>query len=152
MTDSLSVRRREPCLFEPLRLRLLSFIAAVRQQGPSMIFQLRSFGICAFLCIFLFGCGTRADPVNTGEQAIPVYDNGPPFTAHSNVGVRYPARFGAVVGAIIGIPVTIACLPVTVPMAAVKDENMLPVVPLLLCTHGGGTIFGAIFWPLFGWW
>lgn len=75
-----------------------------------------------------------------------------PFVDHPNPGVKYPARVGGVVGVILGVPLTLIALPITVPIAIATDSNMVPAAPLVGMYAGVATVFGAIAWPLFGWW
>lgn len=79
-------------------------------------------------------------------------ETGAPFVDHPNPGVKYPARFGGVVGVILGVPLTLIALPITVPIAIATDSNMAPAAPLVGMYAGVATVFGAITWPLFGWW
>jgi len=72
-----------------------------------------------------------------------------PPAEHHNPGVRIPARVGAVVGGFVGVPVSLALFPVT---AATVDSNLFPLVPMLVCAVSGETLFGAVAWPVFGWW
>lgn len=96
------------------------------------------------LTLFMWSCSaTRVD----NDDKI-----GAPFDEHPNAAVRYPAHVGGIIGAIIGVPLTIVALPITVPVAAATDQNATPLVPLLGSYLGFSTVFGAISWPLFGWW
>ena len=100
--------------------------------------------MAAFIIFALGGCSTTR---TTEKDSI-----GAPYFDHPNAGVRYPARVGGGLGAIIGVPLIIVCLPVTVPIALINDQNMTPVAPLVGTSFGFATLFGSLTWPFFGWW
>ena len=77
---------------------------------------------------------------------------GAPFDEHPYPAVRYPAHAGKIIGAIIGVPLTIVALPITIPVAVATDQNATPLAPSFGSYLGFSTVFGAISWPLFGWW
>ncbi len=104
----------------------------------------RKYSMTAFIFIALCGCSAAR---TTENDAI-----GAPYLDHPNAGVKYPARVGGGLGAIVGIPLVIICLPVTVPVALITDQNMVPVAPLVGTSFGFATLFGSLTWPFFGWW
>jgi hypothetical protein len=55
-------------------------------------------------------------------------------------------------GILLGVPLSLALIPVTAPIAEAKDSNIFPLVPMVFGYRGGETLFGALAWPLFGWW
>lgn len=78
---------------------------------------------------------------------------GPPFLSHPNPAVAKPAAAAGIAGGIVvGIPLTVASLPVTVPMAFILQSNMFPVWPVLISGVALSTSVGAVTWPFFGWW
>ena len=76
----------------------------------------------------------------------------PTLVDHPRAVVRVPASVGARIGTMIGIPVMVAVLPLTVPAAAAKDADLLPIVPLLLLGEVVSDAVAAPGWLLFGWW
>ena len=89
---------------------------------------------------------------NTASPPTSTRHNGPPFLDHDNAGVQIPARAGAILGAVVGIPVSILLAPITIPYSVATDSNLGPITPLYYSILAGGTIFGGIAWPFFGWW
>lgn len=99
--------------------------------------------LCAagLLCITLSGCATF--PYS--------------LTDHPKRTVRYPARTGAVLGGIVGVPVNIVLAPITVPVAAVKGESVeekagIAMIPFAVCTDAGTGMLGGPAYLVFGWW
>jgi len=103
----------------------------------------------AFKCLIVitfFLCSCSLTRVDDDDKI------GAPFQDHPNPGVRYSADVGGGVGAIVGIPVMIIALPITATIAAITNENATPLAPLIGTSLGFSTLFGAVTWPLFGWW
>lgn len=75
---------------------------------------------------------------------------------HPRAVVRYPAKAGETVGSIIGIPVTIVCLPVSLAVGAcVRDHETAvwaPLYPYAVTVDVFTTIFAGPPWLVFGWW
>ena len=69
---------------------------------------------------------------------------GAPFDEHPYPAVRYSAHAGKIIGAKIGVPLTIIALPVTILGAAATDQNATPLAPLLGSYLGFSPIFGEI--------
>jgi len=109
------------------------------------------------IALVLVGCATTnnqpvcSEEIDESAADLPPYD-GLPFVSHHNAGVRIPAKTGAAIGGIVGIPVTIVLLPITLPLTAITESNLMPLVPWTYCYCAGGTILGGIAWPFFGWW
>ena len=67
-----------------------------------------------------------------------------PFDEHPNPAVRYSADVGGIIGAIIGVSLTVVALPVMILVAAATDQNATPLAPLLGSYLGFSPIFGEI--------
>jgi hypothetical protein len=81
-------------------------------------------------------------------------DNAPPFVSHSNMIERSFAQSGYVIGCLIGLPVAIISLPITIPLAqAGKDaqSGLIVLSPIFGLGYGLGTIVGGAVWPIAGW-
>ena len=94
-------------------------------------------------------------PDNPESDASTYNHNSPPFTMHSNAGVRIPARVGYGIGGLIGVPFSFLLFPITVQYADPADGNLAPLMifaPIMWCSIAGGTVFGSLAWPFFGWW
>ena len=82
--------------------------------------------------------------------------NGPTcLTEHPKGVVRHPARAGQNIGFVVGIPVMIALLPVTYPIALANNtsgETWDVFIPALAVRDGGAILIGGLPWLAFGWW
>lgn len=75
-------------------------------------------------------------------------DTDSPFGQHRSSSVRSAARFGGgLTGAVIGIPATIALIPVTVPLAAATKQKWAGLVPFGASYYAGSVIFGGAVAP-----
>ena len=75
-------------------------------------------------------------------------DTDTPFGQHPSSTVRSAARFGSgLMGAVVGIPATIALIPVTLPLAAATREKWAGLVPFGASYYAGGAIFGGAVAP-----
>lgn len=112
--------------------------------------------LSASLVLLLVGTGSGGcaasngkDPV--GDEAIWRPINA--LTTHPRRIVRYPSSAGAVAGGVVGVPVAVVLLPVTLPMSWLTgkkgDMDFLPLAPAFLCAQGGAILAGGTPWLLF---
>ena len=88
---------------------------------------------------FLAGCSTTSQGLLEHPKAV----------------VRYPAKAGEVVGVVVGVPVAIVCLPISLivgSMGTDEERNWAPLYPLALTANIMTTVVGGPSWLLFGWW
>jgi Aspartic acid proteinase inhibitor len=88
---------------------------------------------------FLTGCSTTSQSLLEHPKAV----------------VRYPAKAGEVVGEVVGVPVAIVCLPISLivgSMGTDEERNWAPLYPLSLTANIMTTLVGGPSWLLFGWW
>lgn len=122
------------------------------------------------LCLLSSACSTTAPSVaeqidqlprdtepSPRKQTANRYNNDFPFLKHANPGVRYAAHAGGKVGFVAGAGVSVAALPVALPMAVTGvGGDLVPEAilagPIVLGMVGGAGLFGGIMWPFFGWW
>ena len=102
------------------------------------------------LCIstFLTGCGARIESVGP-KFDINAYGKNP------NEGQKISGAIGTGVGGLLGVPLTLITLPVTIPIACFSDGHMKGLVficPMVYSMCGVSNITGAISWPFLGWW
>ena len=92
---------------------------------------------CA-LC-FLAGCSTTSQSLLEHPKAV----------------VRYPAKAGEVVAGVVGLPVAIVCLPISLivgSMGTDEERNWAPLYPWVVTENIMTTLVGGPSWLLFGWW
>ena len=110
---------------------------------PRLTFRL----FAMVMAIFLFAaCQPRLAELKS--------DNAPPFVRHENDAQATSGRIGYLLGSLIGIPVSIICLPVTIPLnSGNKDPQSASslLAPMHYCGTGLGTVTGILTWLLFGW-
>ena len=87
---------------------------------------------------FCLGCRTPGDP-----EAIP-------YSAHPKAVVRGASSTGAVVvGGTVGVPLTIALIPITGPVVWATEEHPLFIlVPFTGSAIAGGAVFGTLVLPI----
>lgn len=120
--------------------------------------------IVFLISLFMAGCATTQQPEpvlvdsrhdNPENDTSSYNHNSLPLTMHSNAGVRIAARVGYGIGGLIGVPFTLLLFPITVQYADPTDGNLAPLTilaPIMWCSVAGGTFFGSLAWPFFGWW
>ena len=75
-------------------------------------------------------------------------DTAAPFGQHPSSTVRSAARFGrGLMGAVVGIPATVALIPVTLAIAAATQNEYAVFAPFGASYSAGGAIFGAAVAP-----
>lgn len=76
---------------------------------------------------------------------------------HPDPKVAVPAEIGGITGIVAGIPLDIAALPITLPLAAMDDSPdgggaYIIMAPSLVTGYVVGNAAGLIPWLAFGWW
>jgi hypothetical protein len=70
--------------------------------------------------------------------------------------VRYPAKVGGVLGCIVGVPLTIIMLPITMTIVERKngpvENQFLILMPVSVSCEVGILCVGGPSWLVFGWW
>lgn len=113
----------------------------MRDRKHSFLFVL----VSGLLILSLSGCTTTLENYHWG------------MVEHPRTVVKYPARVGSTVGQIVGFPVTVALLPLSLALgrgASADDAGKVWVgfYPFVACRDTGAIIGGSIPWLLFGWW
>jgi hypothetical protein len=74
---------------------------------------------------------------------------------HPKAVVRYPAKAGEVVGGVVGVPVAIVFLPVSLivgSMGTAEEQTWAPLYPWVVTRNTVTTLVGGPSWLVFGWW
>ena len=109
-----------------------------------------------FLCAACFLAGACASqPTRPTHRSVAPATTKPtdtdtdtPFGQHPSSTVRGAARFGGgLMGAVVGIPATIALIPVTLPLSAATKNKWAGLVPFGASYYAGGAIFGGAVAP-----
>ena len=110
--------------------------------------------LSAAACITFGACGSKpsATPARKANAAQPADTNTDTvFGRHPSPAVRGAAQFGGgFVGILVGIPASIALIPITYPLAAVTKDKWTGLYPFGACYQIGGILFGgpvALFTP-----
>jgi hypothetical protein len=111
-----------------------------------------AFGGCASQHHPAHNAGAPHKPHTTQQQiaASPPADTDTdtPFGQHPSSSVRSAARFGGgLVGVVVGIPASIALIPVTLPLAAVTKQKWTGLYPFGASYYAGGALFGGVVTP-----
>ena len=75
---------------------------------------------------------------------------------HPKRTVRYPALAGETAGYLVGLPVALICLPITLPISAFNQDSeaahWAPLAPVIVARDTITTLVGGGPWLIFGWW
>lgn len=70
------------------------------------------------------------------------------LTDHDQPLVVIPATVGAVTFGVIGVPIAVAALPISVPVGAANDANLAPLAPVFIVAQVGAMALGGVPWLL----
>ena len=75
-------------------------------------------------------------------------DSDTPFGNHPSASVRNAANFGGgLIGVLVGIPASVALVPVTYPLASITKDKWTGLYPFGACYFVGGALFGGAVVP-----
>lgn len=106
--------------------------------------------LCSILCLSLGACATRTNhtPARTANATPEPAEKDTPFDKHPSESVRNAARFGGgLLGFTVGIPASIALLPITYPLAPITKSKWTGLYPFGACYYAGGALFGGVVAP-----
>lgn len=76
------------------------------------------------------------------------YDPLEELTGHEQSLVSAPANVGAFAMGVVGVPIAVLALPITVPVAVANDANLAPLAPVFVVAQVGAIALGGLPWLL----